>query len=192
MKDTLRNIAFGVAFLAVGILVGWFLKPNPPPSITVRETVVVDSALVQFQARRIDSLTGTTKKAVALVASAVVAGRDWRARAEDLQEMVDSMRAGATTVPTFVSTLDTAFAVVEDSGDVRLSGPKDSLRVSHVWPVDVWRDLRLALAPRSVKTQTIIREIEKVVEVDRYPFGIMAILVVVSAAFVAWAYARIL
>lgn len=190
MKDTFSKIAFGVAFLAVGILVGWFLKPNPPPSITVRETVVVDSALVQFQARRIDSLTGTTKKAVALVASAVAAGKDWRARAEDLQETVDSMKAGATIVPSFVSTLDTAFAVVEDSGDVRLSGPKDSIRVSHVWPVDVWKDLVWKLAPRSVKTQTIIREIEKIVEVDRYPVGFMGVLVVLSAIFGAWAYAR--
>jgi hypothetical protein len=191
MKDTLRNIAFGLAFLAAGILVGWLLKPNPPPSITVRETVVVDSALVQFQARQIDSLRGTTKKAVVLVSQAVAAGKEWRARADALQETVDSMKAGATVVPNFVSTLDTAFAVVEDSGDVRLSGPKDSLRVSHVWPVDVWKNLAWKLAPRSVKTQTIIREIEKIVEVDRYPVGFMGVLVVLSALFGAWAYARV-
>jgi hypothetical protein len=190
MKETLRNIAFGVAFLGVGILVGWLLKPNPPPSVTVKETVVVDSALVQFQARQIDSLRGTTKKALVLVASAVAAGKEWRTRADDLQETVDSMKAGAAIVPSFVSTLDTAFSVVEDSGDVRLAGPMDSLRVSHVWPTDTWKNLVWKLAPRSVKTQTIIREIERIVEVDRYPVGFMGVLVVLGALFGAWAYAR--
>lgn len=152
MKDIAQNILLALALLAAGVLIGHFLWRDVPRE-TIRWETKIDSALVRIQGVKIDSLQGKISLTQAVAQGWRTSSKAWRDRAQALRQLADSMAAAAPAFQNVIALLDT---VVLTEGRWR-----DSVGVKYDVGLDLWRDLRLSLAPRPLVKIDSVKIVER-------------------------------